>query len=76
MLTPDALDAWAARVRAWCSAGLDAFVYFDNDAEVRAPFDALALAARLDPGPPGTGWPGSTRRSAEPGARPRGTLGA
>jgi uncharacterized protein YecE (DUF72 family) len=45
--TPDALDAWAARVRAWCAAGLDAFVYFDNDADGRAPFDAAALAARF-----------------------------
>jgi hypothetical protein len=28
-------------------AGRDVFVYFDNDAKVRAPFDALGLAARL-----------------------------
>jgi uncharacterized protein YecE (DUF72 family) len=45
--TPDALDAWAARARAWWDAGLDTFVYFDNDAKVHAPFDAIALAERL-----------------------------
>ena len=47
---PAALDAWAARVRAWCDAGLDAHVYFDNDAAGHAPFDAAALAARLGSG--------------------------
>lgn len=29
-------------------ASRDAYVFFDNDAKVRAPFDALALAQRLD----------------------------
>ena len=43
---PDALDAWAERVRAWLADG-DVFVYFDNDAKVHAPYDALALAERL-----------------------------
>ena len=42
--TADALDAWAKRVRAWLADG-DVFVYFDNDAKVHAPYDALALAA-------------------------------
>jgi uncharacterized protein YecE (DUF72 family) len=28
--------------------GRDVFVYFDNDAKVRAPYDAMALAHRLD----------------------------
>lgn len=46
--TPDALDTWAAKVRAWRDDGRDVFVYFDNDAKVRAPYDALALAERLD----------------------------
>ena len=45
--TDKALDAWAARVRGWTATGHDAFVYFDNDVKVRAPFDALGLAARL-----------------------------
>jgi uncharacterized protein YecE (DUF72 family) len=45
--TDDALDRWAADVRGWMSAGLDAYIYFDNDMKVRAPFDALGLAQRL-----------------------------
>jgi uncharacterized protein YecE (DUF72 family) len=31
-------------------AGRDVFVYFDNDVKVRAPYDAMALAARLENG--------------------------
>ncbi|WP_210649411.1 DUF72 domain-containing protein [Nocardioides sp. SYSU D00065] len=42
-----ALDHWAAKVRAWESAGLDVYVYFDNDAKVHAPFDAISLMERL-----------------------------
>ncbi len=58
-----ALDRWAARVRRWTSGGeaddlphvagpapprpRDVFVYFDNDAKVRAPFDAQGLLRRL-----------------------------
>lgn len=42
-----ALDTWVERVRAWTASGRDAFVYFDNDVKVRAPVDAMALAARL-----------------------------
>lgn len=57
-----ALARWAARIRAWTAgreaAGShagppaprrprDVYVYFDNDAKVRAPFDALALMDRL-----------------------------
>jgi uncharacterized protein YecE (DUF72 family) len=59
---PKALDQWAARIGAWTSgkeaqgehAGppaskkrRDVYVYFDNDAKVRAPFDALNLIKRL-----------------------------
>ena len=58
-----ALDAWAARVTAWAGGrepqdaeligpparprSRDVFVYFDNDAKVRAPVDATALAERV-----------------------------
>ncbi|MCB0905458.1 MAG: DUF72 domain-containing protein, partial [Actinobacteria bacterium] len=35
------------RVRQWLGAGLDVFVYFDNDADGAAPFDAIALADAL-----------------------------
>ncbi len=41
--TPTALAEWAATVRSWTDAGRDAYVYFDNDVKVRAPFDAIAL---------------------------------
>jgi uncharacterized protein YecE (DUF72 family) len=60
---PKALDGWAERIRAWTAgkeaegthAGpparrrkRDVYVYFDNDAKVRAPFDAKTLIAKLD----------------------------
>jgi len=59
---PKALAQWADRIRAWSSGGTaqgdhagpparkrkrDVYVYFDNDAKVRAPFDAKALMALL-----------------------------
>jgi uncharacterized protein YecE (DUF72 family) len=46
---PAALDEWAARIRAMAGDGLDVYAYFDNDVKVHAPFDAINLAARLDP---------------------------
>jgi uncharacterized protein YecE (DUF72 family) len=46
-----ALDVWAERVRGWRDAGLDVCVYFDNDVDAHAPFDALGLARRLGVGP-------------------------
>ena len=45
--TAEALDRWAGKVRAWCAAGLDVHVYFDNDAKVHAPRDAIALRELL-----------------------------
>jgi uncharacterized protein YecE (DUF72 family) len=44
---PRALDEWAGRISDWSADGLDVFVYFDNDAKVHAPYDALALMDRL-----------------------------
>ena len=44
---PAALDRWAERVRAWRASGRDVFVYFDNDADGHAPFDAVGLAERV-----------------------------
>lgn len=41
------LDAWAAKVRGWADAGLDVYVYCDNDALVRAPYDAMGLLSRV-----------------------------
>ena len=46
-----ALDLWAERVRGWRDAGLDVCVYFDNDVNAHAPFNALGLAGRLGVGP-------------------------
>ena len=48
-----ALDHWAEKIRRWDADGLDVLVYFDNDAKVHAPFDALALQERLGITPPG-----------------------
>jgi uncharacterized protein YecE (DUF72 family) len=48
------LDTWSQRVNGWRSDGggaHDVYVYFDNDAKVHAPFDALRLAERLGVGP-------------------------
>ena len=38
------LREWADRVAGWTRAGRDVYVYFDNDSDGRAPFDAMALA--------------------------------
>lgn len=63
----EALDSWAGRIREWAKGGSprtehtvgtspprghrDVFVYFDNDAKVHAPTDAIALAERLGVSP-------------------------
>jgi uncharacterized protein YecE (DUF72 family) len=39
-----ALDRWAAKIQGWHE---NAYIYFDNDVKVRAPFDAEGLAQRL-----------------------------
>jgi uncharacterized protein YecE (DUF72 family) len=44
------LDTWARRIRGWTEQGIDAYAYFDNDMKVKAPRDAMALAARLRAG--------------------------
>ncbi|GAB4100200.1 DUF72 domain-containing protein [Sinomonas halotolerans] len=45
--SPQALEAWAGRIREWTAEGLDVYVYFDNDADGRAPYDAMALIGLL-----------------------------
>lgn len=42
-----ALDRWAEWTRGHLAANRDVFVYFDNDAKVRAPVDAMGLIGRL-----------------------------
>ena len=50
--TDDELDDWALRIRDW-SRGVggakarDVYVYFDNDAKVHAPHDAMRLAEKV-----------------------------
>jgi len=41
------LDDWAQRARAWAAAGHDVFIYFDNDGQGHAPYDAVRLAERV-----------------------------
>jgi uncharacterized protein YecE (DUF72 family) len=42
------LDDWARRIRKWRGrSAREAYVYFDNDAKVHAPHDALRLSERL-----------------------------
>jgi uncharacterized protein YecE (DUF72 family) len=44
------LDVWTEKIVAWVGSGRrrrDVYVYFDNDAKVHAPFDALRLRARV-----------------------------
>lgn len=57
------LDRYAARINAW-KRRRDVYVYFDNDVKVRAPFDAMNLAARLGYGE-AVAFPRSRHRAAE-----------
>ncbi|MFN8157874.1 MAG: DUF72 domain-containing protein [Candidatus Nanopelagicales bacterium] len=41
------LYRWAERVRGWRAQGCDVWIFFDNDADGRAPYDAVGLQARL-----------------------------
>jgi uncharacterized protein YecE (DUF72 family) len=43
----DSLERWAERVRRWLNEGRDVHVYFDNDAQGYAPWNALSLAEIL-----------------------------
>ena len=62
------LERWAARIDRWRSeaAGHEVFVYFDNDAKVRAPFDARTLMSIVHGRANGAACPAlePTRRSA------------
>jgi uncharacterized protein YecE (DUF72 family) len=44
--TDEELASWSAKVKAWTSGrnGRDVYVYFDNDAKVHAPHNAMQLA--------------------------------
>jgi uncharacterized protein YecE (DUF72 family) len=43
----EALRGWAATITGWADAGHDIYAYFDNDAKVHSPFDAMSLADLL-----------------------------
>ena len=43
----ESLDEWAAKIRNWTAAHQDVYIYCDNDAKVRAPYDAMGLLQRL-----------------------------
>jgi uncharacterized protein YecE (DUF72 family) len=45
--TDEELDEWARRITRWRAEARDVYVYFDNDAKVHAPFDAMRLAERV-----------------------------
>ena len=45
--TDEEVSTWAERIHRWTARGLDVYVYFDNDAKVHAPFDAMRLRKRL-----------------------------
>jgi uncharacterized protein YecE (DUF72 family) len=45
--TDEELAVWAARIEGWRAEGLDVYVYFDNDAKVHAPRDAVRLRGML-----------------------------
>jgi uncharacterized protein YecE (DUF72 family) len=45
--TDEELDEWARKIAGWRAEARDVYVYFDNDAKVHAPFDAMRLAERV-----------------------------
>jgi uncharacterized protein YecE (DUF72 family) len=45
--SPHALDAWAARAKAWKSGGRDVFLYFISGCKARNPAAAMALIERM-----------------------------
>jgi uncharacterized protein YecE (DUF72 family) len=47
------LDEWAAKISSWVEQNQDVYVYCDNDAKVRAPYDAMGLMDRLGLQAPG-----------------------
>jgi uncharacterized protein YecE (DUF72 family) len=53
------LATWAKKIRRWLKVGKDVYVYFDNDAKVHAPHDALRLKQLL--GGPKTTLPGKLK---------------
>lgn len=69
------IGVWADRVDRWRAAGLDVYVYFDNDADGAAPFDAMALRRATSqpaawPLPRPVGPPRPRAVSGTPGAGP------
>jgi uncharacterized protein YecE (DUF72 family) len=42
--TDEELATWRGKIEAWLAEGRDVYVYFDNDAKVHAPYNAMQLA--------------------------------
>jgi uncharacterized protein YecE (DUF72 family) len=67
------LRRWADRVRTWARDGNQVYVYFDNDADGRAPYDAMALARLVGDVPASArDEAGGVARSRTVGAAPAG----
>ena len=49
----ESLDEWASKIKGWTALGQDVYLYCDNDAKVRAPYDAMGLMQRLGVKPAG-----------------------
>jgi uncharacterized protein YecE (DUF72 family) len=46
--TDDELSRWSSQTKQWLAAGLDVYIYFDNDARVHAPYNAIWLQTLLE----------------------------
>jgi len=67
----ESLERWAALIRKWAAKRRDVYCYFDNDAKVKAPFDALRLIEllgdRIEPWNPRPA-PSTSRRTSRASA--------
>lgn len=48
--SPKQLNEWAESCKNWLAEGKDVYVYFDNDQNAYAPFNALSLKETLQKG--------------------------
>jgi uncharacterized protein YecE (DUF72 family) len=67
--TDEELAAWADRIETWTRDGRDVYVYFDNDAKVHAPYNAMQLQDLVDSGSSAGSQSEGRRRSNRAAAR-------